>query len=151
MKDIYPDIYKKAIEKYKGREHIMKDAIPILNCLWNDVLHFSPVHPLRIKEAFEELGEEFMGGREYFEIPVDTFAPEKTIIYLNGGIPKTDSRNWLSYDSALVPRYKELPELSRRYYKEKFAKNEQPLLYAKISHVLYRGSIDTKNITRIRI
>ncbi len=29
----------------------MEQRIPILNCLWNDVLHFSPVHPAKIKQA----------------------------------------------------------------------------------------------------
>jgi hypothetical protein len=150
MKNVYPDIYKNAISKYAGREHILQDVIPVLNCLWNDVLHFSPVHPSKIKSAFLELGKEFV-GQDYFEIPPEMLSPEKTIIYLNGELSKTDPRNWLSYDPALVAQYSEMPELTKEYYKEKFAKNEQPLLYAKIPHILYHGSIDTKKVNRIKI
>jgi hypothetical protein len=150
MKDTLPEVYKKAVLKYEGRERIMQDVIPILGCLWNDVLHFSPVHPSQVLAEFLKSGKELM-GREYFEIPAEMFSPDKTVIYLNGELPKMDPKNWLPYDSALVEKYSEIPELTKAYYKEKFAKNEQPLLYAKIPHILYKGSIDTKNIKRIKI
>lgn len=56
LKEKYPDLYKKEASKYVGREQIMQDVLPILNCLWNDVLHFSAVHPSLVKEALFESG-----------------------------------------------------------------------------------------------
>ena len=149
LKNSHPDIYKEANKKYIGRESLMKVIIPTLDCLWNDVLHFSPVHPELIHAALAELGKDFHA--KYFKIPAEIFAPEKTIFYLNGEIPKMDQRNWLPYESALVLKYTEMPELTKIYYKEKLEKNEHPLLYAKIPHILYKGSLDTKNLERIMV
>lgn len=149
LKNIYPEMFEKEAGKYEGREHIMTDVIPVLNCFWNDVLHFSPVHPKKIHVALSELGKDFHAG--YFQVPAEIFAPEKTIFYLNGEIPKMDPRNWLSYESSLVSKYTEMPELTKNYYREILEKGEQPLLYAKIPHILYKGSIDTKNLERILV
>ncbi|MBK8551651.1 MAG: hypothetical protein IPL53_11555 [Ignavibacteria bacterium] len=48
LKEIHPDLYEQQASKYAGREHITCQIIPILNCLWNDVLHFSAVNPEEI-------------------------------------------------------------------------------------------------------
>jgi len=45
FKDKLPAIYENAIKKYEGREWLMAAMLPILGCLWNDVLHFSLMHP----------------------------------------------------------------------------------------------------------
>ena len=49
LKGKHPDIYEQQVSKYVGREHIKEQRIPILDCLWNDVLHFSAVNPKEVK------------------------------------------------------------------------------------------------------
>lgn len=44
LKNIYPDIYKEHVKKYVGREKLLTKNIPLLDCLWNDVLHLSPIN-----------------------------------------------------------------------------------------------------------
>ena len=51
LKDVYSNIYEEARSKYKGREAVMRHKIPYLNCLWNDVLHLTVVHPQKLKDA----------------------------------------------------------------------------------------------------
>jgi hypothetical protein len=51
---IYPDIAAKHMTKYQGRRHLLNKPIPPLDCLWNDVLMLSPVHPAAMKAAMEE-------------------------------------------------------------------------------------------------
>lgn len=43
LKDTKPAIYTAQSKKYLGRERILGAKIPPLNCLWNDVLHFTAV------------------------------------------------------------------------------------------------------------
>ncbi len=45
LKEKHPEIYEQQVSKYVGREHMTQQRIPILDCLWNDVLHFSAVNP----------------------------------------------------------------------------------------------------------
>lgn len=51
-----PEIYDAQVKKYSGREGVMAHKVPILECLWNDVLHFSPVHPSKIRDAIADAG-----------------------------------------------------------------------------------------------
>ena len=45
LKDIYPEAYAEAVKKYEGREFLMNVGIPTLDCLWNDFLFLTAVHP----------------------------------------------------------------------------------------------------------
>lgn len=149
LRAIYPDLYDAHVKRYAGKEKILEDVIPVLNCLWNDVLHFSPVHPAEIKKAFTELGKDFEA--EYFEVPAELLEPEKSIIYLNGEIPKMDPKNWLPFSPETVSQFSQLPELTKLHYKEQFEKNESPLLYAKTPHILYKGALNIKNFQIITV
>ncbi len=56
LKHTHPDLYTKKVSKYIGREKVMDQIIPILDCLWNDVLHFTAVHPKDVKDALIKAG-----------------------------------------------------------------------------------------------
>ncbi len=57
LRDTQPELYAQHIRKYEGREFVLSQTVPNLGCLWNDVLHFSPVHPKLIVEAMSKLTE----------------------------------------------------------------------------------------------
>lgn len=48
-----PELYRREVQKYTGREHLMQQRVPLLECLWNDVLHFSPVHREQVAAAYQ--------------------------------------------------------------------------------------------------
>jgi hypothetical protein len=56
MRPSYPELSEKYLQKYKGREEILDRKIPLLDCLWNDVVQFLPVHPQKVFELQMELG-----------------------------------------------------------------------------------------------
>src|SRR4051812_1672589 len=49
-------IRDKNLEKYKGRKEVLERRIPLLDCLWNDVVQFLPLHPQKVFELQRELG-----------------------------------------------------------------------------------------------
>src|SRR5262245_12566503 len=51
MPDELADLRSAATKKYSWRVEVMSGKLPLLNCLWNDVLHFSPLHPNLLYEA----------------------------------------------------------------------------------------------------
>jgi hypothetical protein len=97
LKTRLPEIYAIQVQKYTGREILMQCKIPLLNCLWNDVLHFSPVHPNKIREAFVSAEFEWT-VRPWFAIsPVNyDFSPENAVIFLN--TPPEDPTQLSSFD-----------------------------------------------------
>ncbi|UPT74966.1 MAG: HAMP domain-containing histidine kinase [Elusimicrobiota bacterium] len=43
LADLHPRVAAEHALKYSGREHLMQVRLPILDCLWNDVLHLAPL------------------------------------------------------------------------------------------------------------
>ena len=46
LKSVFPDLAAQHFTKYYDRADLPSTPIPPLQCLWNDVLMFSPVHLL---------------------------------------------------------------------------------------------------------
>ncbi len=153
LKNIYPEIYEQQFAKYKGREFITEAKIPILDCLWNDVLHFSPVHP---EEVFKELKkyDEKDWKPKYYKIPADLLEKENTVVYLfngDGKGVKSDLDSFKEYNPDDVCNYTELPQETKDYYKEAYESGKAPLLYHKVPHILYKGTIIIDDLEVIEI
>jgi hypothetical protein len=82
LREKHPDLYKRIATKYEQRLHIMQMTIPVLgDCLWNDVLHFSPVHPSLVANALRDSGLQ-LPPMKFFQCDADLFDLEHTTIYL---------------------------------------------------------------------
>jgi len=155
LKNTLPDVYEKQAKKYEGREWVTEQKIPKLNCLWNDVLHFSAVHPKYVKEALKNIGFDYNWDDWYFyEIDPNTLEPEKTVVYLYSQEflnDKFNEKNWADYNPKDLEKYSILPEETKEYYKESFQNDKDPLLWHLVPHILYKGSLDLKNIKVLKI
>jgi hypothetical protein len=78
MKTTQPELHKKYLEKYEGRREILQRRIPLLDCLWNDVVQFLPLNPQDVFEAQRELGIiEVVPAYKFFKINLDMLDPKK--------------------------------------------------------------------------
>lgn len=141
LKDSDPDIYEAMVKKYAGREYLLSATVPILNCLWNDVLHFSAVHPVKIKEALLSLGTPF--HYNFFEVPGEILDPSKTVIYYyrhhgDGFLPD----EFAPYNYHLLEELDVLPQMASDYYAQTVREGKKLYTYHGIPHILYRGSLD---------
>lgn len=152
LKTIFPEIYNKKAEKYKGREFLMKETIPFLNCLWNDVLHFSAVNPYDIKKTFVELGHSFEA--KFYKIDITLLDKEKIAVYLfddkdiNAKLKISDFE---MYNLENISKYSQFPESTKKYYKKELEESRWPLLFYGIPHILFKGSANIKNVPIISI
>lgn len=154
LKDIYPDLYKEEASKYVGREHIMQQRIPILDCLWNDVLHFSAVHPSEVKEALFAAGRTKPYNTKFFQIDPHLLDPKNTIVYLYKHMVMSDKLkedNFAAYNPDDIAPYSTLPQVTKDYYKEMFAKGVRPLQYPGVPHILHRGNVDVRGVKIISV
>jgi hypothetical protein len=147
-----PGLYSEKAEKYNGREHVMEQIVPTLNTLWNDVLHFTAVHPQELKKSLIEAG---MKPKEmkFYQIDPSLFDPKHTTVYLyqDHVLNKVDPDDFTEFDPANLAQYSVIPEKTRQYYKESFSKGELPLMYVGVPHILYKGSIDVANLPTITV
>jgi hypothetical protein len=153
LRAIDEDLYLLQEKKYEGRKNIMKREIPPLDCLWNDVLHFSPIHPALLKKELESRGlaiKEF----QYFQIDPEMLDPERTIVYLCQREVLDNSINpkdFVAYNPSLVGEYSQVPDRLKKYYQDKIDQGETPLLYAGAPHILYRGTLDISQVPIVKI
>lgn len=155
----FQDIYAKQIEKYKGREHVMEIVIPVLNCLWNDVVFFSPVHPNLIYQELKKNGYD-VPERDFFQIPIEVLLGKRTTCWLFERKLNDERES----ETLLASEFKEvgsdyeelytLPEETISYFKELKASkpDEHPLLFMYIPHVMCQDpiSVADKRISIIK-
>ena len=152
LKEIDFETYTKAISKYEGREKLMEYIIPTLNCRWNDVIHLSAVHPSDVKKALTEAGREKPFALEYFEIDPHQLDPKNTIVYLyknNHVLEKNVEDNYMEFNPDDIEKYSVIPNDTKEYYAEMLKEGKNPLLYHRIPHILYKGSIDVSKAKKI--
>ncbi len=126
----------------------MERFIPTLECLWNDVLHFSAINPRELKQSLIEAG---MSPREwkFYQLDPILLDPKQTTIYLyqeRDNDRKMNHSNFSEYNLEALDEYSVLSQATKDYHKESFAKNKRPLLYVLVPHILYRGSIDVSDL-----
>lgn len=56
LRAAYPDLYTRHAAKHHGREWVMKEPIPALECTWGDVVFLSPVDSTDIFAALARAG-----------------------------------------------------------------------------------------------
>ncbi|VAW39409.1 hypothetical protein MNBD_CHLOROFLEXI01-186 [hydrothermal vent metagenome] len=151
----FPAVYDRQVKKYSGREQLLQRKIPILNCLWNDVLHFSPVHPSSIRDAVLAAGfKKFSTHWLQIDPEIAGMSPHNAVIYLysprqEGSPPNIE--DFLPFSLTQFSQLDGLPEAATSYYREMREAGKQPLLFHLIPHVLYRGVIHLPEATIIEV
>jgi hypothetical protein len=147
LKEREPEIWRREVAKYEGREQVLDQPIAPLGCRWNDVLHFSVVHPRKIVAALDAVGLE-APRRRFFEFDAARFDREQAAIFLNRRTDvsvRTDDSQWLPFEPATLAELTELTEPTRRYYRECAVRGQRPLLFGYLPHVFQRGPVETRN------
>ena len=159
---IHPDLYEHQKRKYVGREAVLEFRIPLLDVLWNDALHLSPIHPRRLAVAWRSAGLwSEIWEREFFEVPVDRIAGLPSVWFASEALWVNNSPHEevplsppLSEFSRFEPAaYEQLAEPSPAYHdylRRQKERGRRPLQFPKIPHVLVAGPIDVAGLTLVR-
>ncbi|MGD6857643.1 group-specific protein [Bacillus infantis] len=155
LKITHPDLYEKYTEKYLNhpeRSKLLQRRIPKLNCLWNDVIHFLPLHPYFVFNALSNLGIKTKENITFYKIPIELLAHNKNAIYYyskerykgpSAGIVD-EEMEFLN-----IQAYQELQEIptdTLDYYKKENEKGNKFGLFHFIPHILSLGEVEVKDI-----
>jgi hypothetical protein len=155
LKEIYPDVYAEQVKKYEGREHILEIKIPApLNCLWNDVLHFTAVHPMVIFQHLESAGFDTarLGWNRWYKVPITLFNPENTSVCVYNQAPDLSiESDFIPFDPANMANYRVVPPATIGYYKRRHALGTWPLLFHCVPHILFKGTVDISDVEIIEV
>ncbi len=146
------ELYKSHAEKYIGRENLMLEMIPKLNCKWNDVVQFSTLDPQvllnKLKQVFPEMN---ISPFFYFKIPMEEILLKHEAAIFHRRITK--NKGDFSIDDQDIElihcgNYKELsevPDATINYWHESKKKGSSPLWFPYVPHVFIKGIIETKD------
>jgi hypothetical protein len=154
LKHHAPEAYTAHLKKYRGREVLLERTIPLLNCLWNDVLHFSPVHPAAIRDALLQVGFDWR-PRDWFVVDPSSIGmtAHNSAIFSYPQRARGDftlpASAFQPFSAAVLNDLEDLPSATRAYYHEAKAHTERPFLFHLIAHILYRGSIALEQMQTI--
>ncbi|HEY4963361.1 MAG TPA: hypothetical protein VIH90_01560 [Candidatus Saccharimonadales bacterium] len=151
MQTSHPELYKKYRQKYEGREAVMQKKIPLLNCLWNDVIQFMPVHPRKVFELQKKLGLiTEVPPYKFFEIDISVFNIDKMVVYFKTAIGEQNVEvKW--FRDVNLADIQEVPKATFDYYTSLVGTGELPFNYQFIPHVLYMGTVETSKLPIITI
>ncbi len=136
------------LSKYKGRKEILKRKIPLLDCLWNDVVQFLPMHPRKVFELQVELGLiPELPPYKFYEIPVTSLDADRTVVFFKTAPGEENTEvKWLK--DVNFSSMSEIPVPTVDYFKSLIGTGELPFNYQFIPHIVHQGSVD---ISRSRI
>lgn len=135
----------KHLEKYKGREEVLQRHIPLLGCLWNDVVQFSPVHPRKVYEQQVALGIiPKVPAYKFYEIPASQLDPDKTVVFFKTGVGKGQEEfKWLK--DVDLAELQDVPQQTIDYFRSVAGTGELPFNYQFIPHVVHKGNVDVSS------
>lgn len=151
MLKVDADLREKYLEKYKGREEILERKIPLLDCLWNDVVQLLPLHPRQLFELQKELGLiTEIPDYKYFEIDPTTLDPMQTVIYFKTAPGEEHvSVKWLK--DVNLDELQGIPEATRNYYESMIGTGEPVFNYQFVPHIIYKGTVDVSSSKAISL
>jgi len=145
------EIRDKNLEKYEGRKEILERRIPLLNCLWNDVVQFLPLHPQKVFGLQQELGLiPSVPPYKFYEIDSSSLDPSKTVVFFKSALGQENVEvKWLrEVDFASL---QEIPIATLAYYKTLVGIGELPFNYQFIPHIVYKGTVDISSANIITL
>ncbi|UCH22789.1 MAG: hypothetical protein JSU83_06130 [Deltaproteobacteria bacterium] len=155
LREINKDIYEFHTSKYIYRKILMEQKIPVLNCLWNDVLHCLPLDLRLIYKALIKTGHHKVGNKEFFKIPIDLLKNIKFVKYkFDKEFFDKERKEYVLTTEDIEPltieSYRELSELPNKtieWYKQcAESRRGVPLLFRYIPHIFVKGNIPIKEV-----
>jgi hypothetical protein len=146
LKDVLPEIHQIQSTIYRGQADLVSRKIPYLGCSWNDVIHFSAVHPAQIRGAVESVGLTWK-TTHWFEIDVTAIGFDDTNAAIftapfrpQGNIADAD---FIPFTLETLQMLNSIPQASYEYFNHAKAHDERPFLFNCVPHVLYHGTVET--------
>ena len=143
LENYHPNIYKKEIKKYKGRESHPEIKINLLNAKWKDCVNFSTINPIKIFQLEELLGiPGYKNGQDVdiFRFNIKDLKDFDMCLYDDNKSPRKDE----AYKKININNYKEtqfVPVETVKYFIKSKEENEYPLLFGHVIHLLVNDAI----------
>lgn len=151
LKTLTPHVYRREIAKYQdhpSRQKLPETRLPELGCLWNDVIHCSPIHPHLLYEEWLRHLDTVDPDLRFFVIPIASVSHLPLGAMQPVSIGETRDVNMI--DAYQYSEVSIVPEETRAWYAKLASKGRFGAHFVGVPHVLVHGTIDTSDLQVIR-
>ncbi|MDQ0159978.1 group-specific protein [Alkalibacillus salilacus] len=153
------ELYESYVEKYQDhpqRIKLLERKVPKLNCLWNDVVHFLPIHPYQVYKELNDIGVNASSELRFYKIPITNLENNQNVIYSyrkeNYRGPAADM-NEKDIEHLNLDEYEELafvPTDTIEYFKEQHSQGNRFGMFHFIPHILSLGEVNISDVEVIK-
>lgn len=155
LKTMQEKLFIEYVGKYNdhpARAKLLERRIPKLNCLWNDVIHFLPLHPSLVYDALTKVSTNVNSDVDFYKIPITNLKHNKNAIYIynkeNYQGPDAEMKNETVH-LLDIKKYEELstaPSDTIAYYEEEHSKGNRFGMFQFIPHIFSLGTVNISNV-----
>ncbi|KPN97111.1 hypothetical protein [Lysinibacillus sp. ZYM-1] len=155
LREMFPQLYERYAKKYfdhPERPKLLTKEIPKLNCLWNDVLHFLPIHPYHIFNVLTELDIQTKEKLLFYKIPIQKLAHNQNVMYLyskenyKGPAGELATEDIIPFAIDEFIEIQQIPKETIDYYGMENKKGKNFGVFAYIPHVLSLGHVNVNDV-----
>ncbi len=145
LRTTHPELHRREMAKYADnpkRQALPSTVLPLLDCLWNDVLHCSPIHPHRLYHAWRSVRTDPVPELEFYRIPINRVAGHPLALMRGRDLECIDSST-----------FEEIPEVSPEtieWYRRLASQGRFGAHFVGVPHVLVKGAIDIAGVEVMR-
>ena len=140
-------LYNRYVEKYAGREHVMQNTIPLLNCGWGDVVFLTAISPENWRKMFDDVGHH-VDTLSFYQIPLEKLDLDSAVV-MNYNAYEEETFSW--FYPRNVKKIGYIPDKARNYFKKIYATGEFPFWHHLVPQILYRGTLNISDCTIITV
>jgi hypothetical protein len=161
----YPDIHERELDKWAGRESVIRFPVPHLGVTWGDTVNLAALDPARLVEARRRLGMPFSNllQRRVLRIPLERIAGQAAVVYDSSShwrnsrpdledVPEVPPHaDFTPFDPGTYDELTEVPSMHLDYLVEQRDAGLPALGFVFIRHVLVAGAVDVAGLARTRL
>lgn len=150
LKDLDENLYAQYNSKYDDhpdRAFLMERKIPVLNCLWNDAVHFSTLHPHLIYKELKKLDLNLKNDLKFYKIPIDDLEGNDNVLYHYDKKYYDGPESPIAIENIELLEIDDYVELSRvpedtlQYFHEEIKNDNRMGMFHFVPHVLSKGKV----------
>lgn len=151
LKDAHEELYQEYRQKYfnhPDRPKLLEKTIPKLDCLWNDVLFFLPLHPSHVYEGLKSLGIQVKQDVYFYQIPITQLQDNVNAYYMyskenyKGPAAPIQDEEIEFVEPQTYRLLESLPEDTLAYFKKEHENGRAFGMFSYIPHLLSLGGVD---------
>ncbi len=153
LKNVYPTIYTERVKAYSWRPEVMEQPVHPLNCFWNDCIFLTATPPQLVKQELYKIDPGHQFPSKFWKIDAHTLEPQNTTIYnFATNVRPHPAQDFLPYNPGNLEEYTQVPSRTIEYWQQCiYEGRKRMLLYLYIPHIMYKGTINTRELEIVEV